>query len=124
MATAPFTVRGKAYLVAGDATHIARLALVLPAKVGPVDLGDIITIADLTLRGDYGLDITADDIPTAVKGVRIDLHQFKLTVDKAGFMVNPVSCDAATATSTLKSAQGGSQDRNQDSRPPAATSSR
>ncbi len=40
---------GKAYLVQGDATHIASLALVLPAKVGPVDLGDVVTLADLTL---------------------------------------------------------------------------
>ncbi len=111
--SAPFTVTGKAFLVEGNAQHIARLAMVLPAKVGPVDLGDIITIADLTLRGDYGLDISADDIPTRVKGVRVDLSEFQLSINKPDFMVNPVSCDAANATSTLRSAQGGSQARSQ-----------
>ncbi len=113
VASAPFTVTGKAYLVQGDATHIASLALVLPAKVGPVDLGDVVTLADLTLRGDYGLDVDAPQIPTSVKGVRLDLHQFSLQINRPNFMVNPVSCDAASAQIDLGSKQGGAQQRTQ-----------
>jgi hypothetical protein len=113
VASAPYTVNGSAYLVKGDDHVIARLAIVLPAKVGPIDLGNVITFADLKLRGDYGLDISAPSIPTTVKGVRLDLHQFKLTINKPGFMVNPVVCGDVAAPSTVGSAQGGSVDRSQ-----------
>lgn len=111
--SAPFTVTGAAYLVRGDSNSIARLALVLPAKVGPVDLGEVITIAELRLRSDYGLDVFADQIPTQVKGVRLDLHEFSLSIDRDDFMVNPVSCDPANAVTTLRSKEGTSRDRTQ-----------
>ncbi len=114
VASAPFALEGAAYLVKGDSNSIARLAIVLPAKVGPVDLGDVITIAELKLRADYGLTITADDVPTKVKGVRVDLHKLELAINKPGFMVNPVSCTPAQGTTTMGSAQGGTQQRQQD----------
>lgn len=109
--TAPFTVAGKVYLVKGDANSIARLAIVLPAKVGPVDLGNVITIAELKLRADYGLTITAPEIPTRVKGVRLDLSEFQLSIDRDDFMVNPVSCGDAPASATVRSAQNGAKTR-------------
>ncbi|MBJ7471094.1 MAG: hypothetical protein JHD16_07315, partial [Solirubrobacteraceae bacterium] len=114
VASAPFPLSGAAYLVKGDSNSIARLAIVLPTQVGPVDLGDVITIAELRLRGDYGLTITANEIPTRVKGVRVDLHKLVLSIDKPGFMVNPVSCAPAQGTTTMGSAQGGTQARGQD----------
>ncbi len=113
VASAPFALEGAAYLVKGDSNSIARLAIVLPTKVGPVDLGDVITIAELKLRGDYGLTITANDVPTKVKGVRVDLHKLVLAINKTGFMVNPVSCTPADGTTTMGSAQGGTQVRQQ-----------
>ncbi len=113
VASAPFALDGDAYLVKGDSNSIARLAIVLPTEVGPVDLGDVITIAELKLRGDYGLTITADDIPTKVKGVRVDLHKLVLSINKPDFMVNPVSCSPADGTTTMGSAQGGTQVRQQ-----------
>ena len=113
VASAPFALNGKAYLVKGDSNSIARLAIVLPTKVGPVDLGDVITIAELKLRADYGLTVTANEIPTKVKGVRVDLSKLELKINKPGFMVNPVSCAPATGTTTLGSAQGGTQVRSQ-----------
>lgn len=114
VASAPFALNGKAYLVRGDSNSIARLAIVLPAKVGPVDLGDVITIAELKLRADYGLTVTANEIPTRVKGVRVDLSKLVLSINKPGFMVNPVSCAPATGTTTMGALQGGSQSRTQD----------
>ncbi|MDQ8045563.1 MAG: hypothetical protein REI11_13240 [Patulibacter sp.] len=113
VASAPFTETGKAYLVEGDDTHIARLSIVLPAVVGPIDLGNVVTLADLTLRSDYGLDISTSSIPTQVKGVRLDLDQFSLSIDKPGFMVNPVTCGDANAAATLTADAGGSIDRSQ-----------
>ncbi len=113
VASAPFTVNGAAYLVKGDADSIARLAIVLPAQVGPIDLGNVVTFADLKLRGDYGLDITAATIPTTVKGVRLDLSQLVLAINKPDFMVNPVSCVPAVGKTTLGSSQGSSVAREQ-----------
>ncbi len=48
-----------------------------------------------------------------MKGVRLDLHQFSLQINRPNFMVNPVSCDAASAQIDLGSKQGGAQQRTQ-----------
>ncbi len=48
--TAPYTVQGKVYLTAGFDGSIAGLMFALPAKVGPIDLGTVVTLAQIKLR--------------------------------------------------------------------------
>ncbi|MBJ7471093.1 MAG: hypothetical protein JHD16_07310, partial [Solirubrobacteraceae bacterium] len=89
---APYAQAGKVYLTEGRAGNVAGMAIVLPAVVGPIDLGKVITIADVQLRSpDLALQITAD-VPTTVKGVRLDLRELELAITKDDFLVNPSSC--------------------------------
>ncbi|MDO9355910.1 MAG: hypothetical protein Q7T55_19590 [Solirubrobacteraceae bacterium] len=113
VASAPYRTEGKVYLTQGTDEDIAHLGIVVPAKVGPIDLGLIVVTAHLDLRSDYGLDVHVDEIPTRVKGVRLDLRRLELKIDRPGFMVNPVACGDAPATATLRGAQGATQIRQQ-----------
>ncbi|MEN0014432.1 MAG: hypothetical protein AAGC46_13780, partial [Solirubrobacteraceae bacterium] len=59
--TVPGTFTGALYLTdAPAAGDVVGIAVDLPAVVGPVDLGHVVTIADVKLRpADYGIDVTA-----------------------------------------------------------------
>ncbi|MDQ8047076.1 MAG: hypothetical protein REI11_20890, partial [Patulibacter sp.] len=105
--TTPGTFTGSLYLTDSPAPgDVVGIAVDLPAVVGPVDLGHVVTIADVTLRpADYGIDVTAN-VPTDVKGIPLVLRSLTLTVDKAGFLTNPASCSASTITSSLHGVGG------------------
>jgi hypothetical protein len=89
---APVTVPGDVFLtaprVAGDP---AGLSVRIDARVGPVDLGNVIVPVRLQLRSNGGLNATAD-IPQLQDGVPISPRLTTVTVDRDGFMRNPTSC--------------------------------
>ncbi len=45
-------------------------------------------------------------VPTSQQGVPLHLRRLTLTVNKSGFMVNPVTCGASLITSTLTGTGG------------------
>lgn len=104
----PPTLPGTVYLaapkVAGDP---ASLAIVVPAKLGPVDAGTIVVGARLTLRSDGGLDVTSDPIPALQRGIPLAIQQLAITLDKPGFMQNPSSCGPQTISSVFDPLDGG-----------------
>lgn len=108
VASAPHPVQGRVYLTAGDGDAIAGLAFVLPAKVGPIDLGQVITLSKLRITGpDLQLRITAEGIPTQVKGIPLQLRELAILIDKPGLALNASSCEARAATATFGGAGGG-----------------
>ncbi len=106
---APLTVNGPVYLTDSLDGSFAGLAIVVPAAVGPLDLGSSVTLAKLFIRGgDQGLDVVADSIPTRLKGIALDLRSLDLRLDRPGFTFNATSCAAQTAKATFGSDLGGS----------------
>ncbi len=104
---APFSVRGRVFLTAGAGDAIAGLAFSLPAAVGPIDLGTIVTLADLRLTpGDLRLRITAPEVPTRIRGVRLDLQRLAIAVDRPRMVLNPSNCAAQGGVAQFGSAQG------------------
>ncbi len=109
VASAPFRVKGRVYMTAGSGDAIAGLAFVLPAVVGPIDLGNVVTLSKLRIAGpDLQLKITADTIPTQVKGIPLRIGELAIAIDKPGVVLNASSCDARTATASFGSAAGAS----------------
>jgi hypothetical protein len=105
VASAPYIVAGKVYMTTAVDDGIAGLAFTLPAKVGPIDLGTVVTIAKLQIVGnDLILKISTDAVPTQVAGVRLDLRELAISVDKPGTVVNPSTCDARQTDATFTSA--------------------
>jgi hypothetical protein len=91
--SAPLGLGARVYLTPGFDGAVAGLAIVVPAKVGPIDLGTVVTMAKLKLRpGDAGIDVETEDLPQIVDGIPTPYRSIELTIDRAGFMLNPTSC--------------------------------
>lgn len=106
---APLGVEGPVYLTTGSDGALAGLAIVVPAKVGPLDLGASVTLAKLFVRpADQGLDVVADTIPTRLEGIALGIRSLELRLDRPGFTFNPTTCDALQVRATFGSDLGGS----------------
>jgi hypothetical protein len=63
--SAPLTITGPVYLAGPGDGALARLAIVLPGKVGPFDFGNLVSFAKLLIRtNDGGLDVVTNNLPT------------------------------------------------------------
>lgn len=104
----PPTLPGSIFLtepkVAGDP---AGLSVSVPARLGPVDAGTVIVSQRLVLGNDGGLDVISDPIPALQLGIPLAIRRLIVNVDRAGFMRNPTSCGAKTASGTFEALDGG-----------------
>lgn len=86
---------------AGDA---ASIVIVIPAKVGPVDLGQVVVVNRVRLRQtDGGIDVESADIPTILGGIPLSVRRIEITVDREGFFLNPTGCDPRSFVATFTS---------------------
>lgn len=106
---APLSVSGPVYLTPSIDGSFAGLAIIVPAAVGPLDLGNTVTIARLLVRpADQGLDVVANGIPQRQKGVALSIRSLKLALDRPGFTFNATSCAQQPVSATFGSDLGGS----------------
>ncbi len=103
----PFVLPGTVTLEGayGDAPYSLRV--VVPAKAGPFDLGEVVVrqkvyVDPVTAQ----VTVVSDPVPTIVKGVPARMQRLDVNVDKPGFIVNPTSCEAKEITGTLDSEAG------------------
>ena len=106
--TSLLTTAGSLYLAQpqqpGDA---AALALVVPAKAGPIDLGNVVVINRVMLRPtDTGVDAVTSDIPNFFEGVPLHVRRIEITVDAPGFFLNPTGCEPRPLTATFTGYSG------------------
>jgi hypothetical protein len=94
-ASLPGTVFLTAPKVSGDP---AGLSVLVPAKLGPVDLGNVIVGVRLQLRSDGGLTATSDALPQFQKGITTAIRVATISIARDGFMRNPTSCDHRRAS--------------------------
>ena len=80
--------------VSGDP---AGLSVLVPAKLGPVDLGNVILGVRLQLRSDGGLTATTDTLPQFQKGITTAIRVATISITRDGFMRNPTSCGHRSA---------------------------
>lgn len=105
---APVTLSGSVYLTQPSRPGaIAGLSVVIPAQVGPVDLGRVIVANALVLRpGDFGLDVESDPLPTMLRGIPLAVRSLTITLDRPGFLRNPTRCGDLQANATLGASDG------------------
>jgi hypothetical protein len=98
------TVPGELYLSEamqpGDA---ASIAVRVPAKVGPIDLGQVVLMNRIFLReADNGLEVQmVSQIPTMLEGVPLPIRRVEILVDRPGFFLNPTGCEPRNLTATF-----------------------
>ena len=104
------TLPGQLYLaaplVAGDA---ASLAVVVPVKVGPIDLGRVVVMNNVRLRPtDQGIEVISGPIPTIFAGVPIAVRKVEIAINRNGFLRNPTGCNQRPYGITFTSNLGAS----------------
>jgi hypothetical protein len=105
---APVRLKGTVYLTGPAEGGVAGLAIVIPGKVGPVDLGTVVIRAGLLLRsGDGGVTVRTAPLPALVGGVPVSVRSLTLSLDRPGFGINPSGCDPRTVTANLTGSEGG-----------------
>ena len=103
----PFMLPGKVYLEGAYGDAPFSLRVVVSAKAGPFDLGEVtvrqkIYVDPITAQ----VTVVSDPLPTVVKGVPVRLQRLDVAVDKPGFVVNPTSCAAKTISGTMSAIDG------------------
>ena len=96
---APQPISGKVYLVrrltalnVDKGGPVGALAVTLPGKVGPLDLGTVISVAELRLIGG-AVSVQADSLPTILQGIPLNLRSLALTLSRNHFIFNSTGCD-------------------------------
>ena len=80
------------------------LSVVVPAQAGPFDLGTVVVRAGLFVDPvDARVTVVSDPLPTILDGVPLNIQKINVTVDRAGFMVNPTNCAPMTISSKVSS---------------------
>src|SRR3954451_22796103 len=91
--------------------ELARITIVVPARVGPFDLGTTI-VNELAVKlrqngGSLGLDnVGADRLPTMLAGIPIRVRQISLRIDRPAFLRNPLTCAPLQGRGTFGSDAG------------------
>ncbi len=84
---------------------------VVPAQVGPFDLGDVVTRAAIYVDPDTALaTIRTDPLPQILEGVPVTYRTIHVTVDRPGFTLNPTSCAAKKITASVAATDGQSSE--------------
>jgi hypothetical protein len=103
---APVALTGTVSLTGPTDGGLAGLAIALPGKVGPVDLGTVVTRAAIVLRADGGITVKTRRLPQIVGGVPVSIRKLALTLDRPGFILNASSCVLQQVTAELTGESG------------------
>ncbi|MFT4034526.1 MAG: hypothetical protein QM679_03010 [Patulibacter sp.] len=98
---APLSLSGSMYLVERQEGAVAGAVIVVRAKIGELDLGDVVVPARIDLRPtDAGLVLTTD-VPTRFKGLALNVRSIDVNLDRENFSLNPTACGPLTATAEM-----------------------
>lgn len=102
----PSVLAGSLYLTARRDGHAASAVLVLPARIGSIDLGTVVAPVDFDLGPtDAGLVITTS-LPARARGVALRLQDVAIDLDRDGFSINPTACGPLGAVATVTAQDG------------------
>ena len=104
--THPFFLSGSAYITSRYKGQPFGLSIVVPAKAGPLDLGNVVVRASIEVRNDGSLRIVSDKFPTILQGIPLQVRSVQVTVDRDKFILNPTNCDPMRVEAAITSLQG------------------
>jgi hypothetical protein len=98
---------GQAYLGGPYQGAPLSLAVVVPAVVGPFDLGSVVVRARIEIDPETAeVTVVSDPLPTIVHGVLLRVRDIRLRVDRPNTTLNPTSCDRMTIGAGIFGASG------------------
>ncbi len=103
----PLTFSGAAYLTGPYRGAPYGLSIVIPAKAGPLDLGNLLTRATVELDPRTAQVIVSDPaIPTIVGGIPVRMRSITVTINRPGFLRNPTACGYLSGETAVVSSTG------------------
>jgi hypothetical protein len=83
------------------------LVFKVPAQAGPYDLGDVVVRAALFVDANHAqVTLKSDPLPQFLKGFPLQYRAINVTIDRAGFMLNPTSCAPTSVGTTVTPVSG------------------
>jgi hypothetical protein len=83
------------------------LSVVVPAKAGPYNLGNIVVRAALFIDPRSAqVSVVSDPLPQSIDGVPLRVKTVNTTIDREGFTLNPTNCAEQTLSASISSTQG------------------
>lgn len=103
----PVSVGGQVFLTGPYKGAPFGLSIVVPAVVGPFNLGTVVVRAAISVDPHTtALTVTSDALPSILQGIPLAIRTVNVTVDRPGFIFNPTDCEALGVSGTIASAQG------------------
>ena len=103
----PFWDSGKLYLTGPYNGAPFGLSIVVPAKAGPYNLGNVVVRAAINVNPDTtAVTVTSGALPQSRDGVPFRLKLVNALVNRPGFMLNPSDCEEQSVSGTIAGAQG------------------
>jgi hypothetical protein len=97
----PYALTGAMYLVERSPGAVADVVILVRAKLGDLDLGDVVVPGTIALRPtDAGLTLRTT-APLRLHGIALNLREISVDLDRAGFPLNPTACGPLTASAQL-----------------------
>ena len=107
--SAPVSVGGQVFLTGPYKGAPFGLSIVVPAAVGPFNLGNVVVRAAINVDPHTArITVVSDPLPRILQGVPLLVKKVNVTIDRPGFMFNPTNCDPLSVAGMLTSAQGAS----------------
>jgi hypothetical protein len=98
----PFYQSGAVYLTGPYKDAPFGLSVVVPAKAGPFNLGNIVVRAAISIDPHTSaITVTADPLPQSIDGVPLRLKAATVTIDRPEFMLNPTNCSQLAVNATV-----------------------
>jgi hypothetical protein len=104
----PFYVTaGRVYLAGPYKGAPLSLAVSVAALAGPFDLGNVIVRSALYVNSDdASLRAVSDPFPTILQGIRLQVRDIRVNIDRPHFTLNPTNCEPMSINATALSTEG------------------
>lgn len=98
---------GRAYLAGPYNGAPLSLAIVMPAVVGPYDLGTVLVRSSLYVDPETAqIRAVSDPIPTILHGISLSVRDIRIAIDRPRFALNPTACQERSFKGTAYSSSG------------------
>ncbi len=98
----PVRIPGKAYLAGPYQGAPLSMAVITPALAGPYDLGTVVIRVAINVDPETArITANSDLIPNVFGGVKLDIRQIYVDLDRGGFMHNPTNCRNNASEGTI-----------------------
>jgi hypothetical protein len=96
-----YYTQGHVYLAGPYKGAPVSMVIVVPAVAGPFDLGTVVVRSPLYINPETAqVTVKAEEIPTILKGIPLDVRSITVKVDRSRFTLNPTSCEQKSVTGT------------------------